>query len=454
MLWRHLCLVRAITAAGLLTFSTLSASAAGEPEEPIPGADAETETVKVLEAEKAGTLAVEVRGQGQDRVRVSLKNNSAKRLNVVLPPGLVASSTLGQGAGGAGAGGAGGGGFQSMGLGAVTNRSGGFGQFAGNNSQPGFRSIAPGDSNVPAVTVPAGQKVDLDVPSVCLNFGLPTPTARDHFRLVDVDDYSKDARVRKALRALATLGTSHGTAQAAMWRACNNVPFELMLSQGAKVVNPAEVALASRFLDALDQSADVVDPAYLSEARLFVTVEGDGLLAKDAKRLAASIEGLRILGLPARVSAPGEAPRTSAPALHLGITLVSTQSGETRGRVVVQAANGLGEANDWTTLGQVGIKEASNVSALDAASLARAIDHSVGSAFVTAKVARRSAGSTTLKIENRLPFTVANLTIKAGASSGAPLVTLSGLGVGPGRNGLATIPAANGSVDRVELNGL
>ena len=69
-------------------------------------------------------------------------------------------------------------------------------------------------------------------------------------------------------------------------------------------------------------------------------------------------------------------------------------------------------------------------------------------------MARRSTGSTTLRIENRLPFTVANLTIKAGNSTGAPLLSLSGLGVGPGRSGLTTIPAANGSVDRVELNGL
>ena len=452
MLWRHLCLVRAITAAGLLTCSTLGASAAGEPEEPIPGADAQAETVKVLDAEKAGTIAVEVRGQGQDRVRVTLKNTSTRRLNVVLPPGLVASSATGQPGGG---GAAGGGGFQSMGLGSVGNRSGGFGQFAGNNAQTGFRSVAPGETgDKPALTVPAGQKVDLEIPAVCLNFGLPTPTARDKFRLVDVDDYSKDARVRKALRALATLGTSQGTAQAAMWRVCNNVPFELMLSRGEKVVNAHEVALASRFLTALDQSSESVDPAYLSEARLFVTVEGDGLLAKDAKRLAASIEGLRILGLPARVTPVSEAPKTGAPALHLGITLLSNQAGETRGRVVVQAANGLGEANDWSTLGQVGFKEASAVSALDGASLARVLDRTVGPAFVSAKVARRSAGSTTLKIENRLPFTVANLTVKAGGSSGAPLLTLSGLGVGPGRSGLATIPAANGSVDRVELNGL
>jgi hypothetical protein len=453
MLWRHLCLVRAITAAGLLTFATLGTSAASEPEEPIPGPDAGAETVKVLDAEKAGTIAVEVRGQGAERVRVTLKNKSSKRLNVVIPPGLVASSTLGQGGVGGGAGG--GGGFQSMGLGPLTNRSGGFGQFAANNGPAGFRSVAPSGADArPAVTVPAGQKVDVDLPSVCLNFGLPTPTPRDRFRLVDVDDYTKDVRARKALRALASMGTSHGMAQAAMWRVCNNVPFEMMLERGDKIINPAEVALAARFLDALDQSADSVDPAYLSEARLFVAIDGEGVAAKDAKRLGAALEGLRVLGLPVRICSPGEAPKTSSPALHLGIRLSAGEGGETRARVSVLAAVGLGEANDWTKLGQVNFKEPTAPSALDAPSLAEALDRAVGSAFVTAKVAKRATGSTTLRIENRLPFTVANLTVKAGNSVGSPLLSLPGLGIGPNRTGLATIPAANGSVDKVELNGL
>src|SRR5947209_2080925 len=116
MLWRHLCLARAWSAAGLLTCSMVAAPAAAEPAEPIPSADAVTETVGVLEARRAGDLAVEVRGQGQDRVRIALRNTSSKRLNVVLPPGLVASNAAGQGRGGAG-----GGGFQSMGLGSVSN---------------------------------------------------------------------------------------------------------------------------------------------------------------------------------------------------------------------------------------------------------------------------------------------------------------------------------------------
>jgi hypothetical protein len=451
MLWRHLCLVRAITAAGLLTFSTLGAQASGEPEEPLPGADAQAETVKVLEAEKAGMLAVDVRGNGQDKVKISLKNSSSKRLNVVLPPGLVASSATAQGGAGGGAGGAGG--FQSMGLGATTNRSGGFGQFAGTNGgQAGFQSI-PATESKGGVTVPAGQTVDIEIPAVCLNFGLPTPTPRNKFRLVDVDDFSKDIRVRKALRALATLGTSQGMAQAAMWRICNDVPFEMMLSQGSKVVNPAEVALAARFLEILDRSSETVDPAYLTDARLFVTIEGEGLLAKDARRLSASIEGLRVLGLPVHVTALGEVPKTLGPALHLGISLSMTQAGETRGRIVIQAANGLDGGNDWSSLGQVSFKEPA-ASALDGVSLARTLDHAVSAGFVSAKVSRKSTGSTTLKIENRLPFTLNNLTVKTGNTAEAGSFTLSGLGVGPNRTGLATIPAAGASVDRVELNGL
>jgi hypothetical protein len=289
---------------------------------------------------------------------------------------------------------------------------------------------------------------------VCLNFGLPTPTPRDRFRLVDVDDYSNDPRVRKALRALSSLGTSHGTAQAVMWRVCNNLPFEVMLEQGGKLINSHEVALAARFLEALEQSADSVDPAYLSEARLFVAVDGDGLAAKDAKRLGAALEGMRVLGLPVRVCSPGELPKASNPALHLGIRLSVGQSGETRGRVVVKASSGLYEANDWSTLGQVTFKKQTSPAELDGAALAEILDRSVSSTFVTARIARKSNNSTTLRIDNRLPFTLSTVTVKAGASAGSPLLNLNGLGIGPGRAGLATIPAANGSVDRVELNGL
>lgn len=64
-------------------------------------------------------------------------------------------------------------------------------------------------------------------------------------------------------------------------------------------------------------------------------------------------------------------------------------------------------------------------------------------------------GSTTLRVENRLPFTVTGLTVKAGTSSGSPAVPFQGVGVAPNRWVLLPIQAATASlVERVEANGL
>ena len=77
------------------------------------------------------------------------------------------------------------------------------------------------------------------------------------------------------------------------------------------------------------------------------------------------------------------------------------------------------------------------------------------SAFVTVKPRTRTLGSTTLRVENRLPFTVSNLVVKAGSSSGSPSVPFDGVGVGPARSALLPIQAATASlVEHVELNGL
>ena len=235
MLWRHRCLVRAWSAAGLLSglmfiggsiATAQIADPADAPVVPVAVAAAEpssapvevaTETVDILKASKTGDLGVAARGQGQDRVRLTIRNRSTRRLNVIVPPGLVAASSVAQG----------GRGLQSMGLGAVTNREGAFGEFRVRGGPVGLQSIAANDeSRARHVTVPVGETIDLSIPAVCLNFGLPSPTPRDTFTLKDVDDYSSDPRVRKALRSLANLGTSHGVAQAAMWRVCNDLPFE------------------------------------------------------------------------------------------------------------------------------------------------------------------------------------------------------------------------------------
>jgi hypothetical protein len=449
MLWRHLCLVRALSAAGLLACSMLGTSArAGSETEPAAAPpEVVTETVPVLEGQKSGDLFVEVRGDGQDKVRFRLKNQSAKRLNVVIPPGLVASSTVGQGAAG------GAGGFQSMGLGSVSNRPGAFGQFRVAANESGLRSIDVADPDRSGVvTVPAGKEIEFHIPAVCLNYGLTTPAPRHKFRLVDVNDYSRDPRVRKALRSLATIGTSQGVAQAVMWNVCNNLSFEQMMAQaGGKVLNVYEVSMAARIVEAIDASgtSELIDPAYLTHGRVFVRLQGEGALAKDADRLGIDLDGKYLLGLPVGLVGRDEMPEAMGPALFLNIGLAAGANGETRGRISVSH---LPAGGAWTPLGKTSFNEAATLD--DGAALARTLDRALAQAFVIAKVARRSTGVTTLRLENHLPFTVANVTIKPTGSSGSVAIPYPGLGIGPARSVLAPIQAPAGVVERVELNGL
>lgn len=463
MLWRHLCLVRACLASGLavglifvggsMAAAQSKDSAASAPEPTAPAVDVTTATVNVLEAGRAGDLNVVAKGQGQDRVHLILHNRSTRRLNVVIPPGLVAASAVGQGAGG---GGGRGGGFQSMGLGSIGNREGAFGEFHGTASPPpGLQSIAATDEILSRhVAVPVGETIELSIPSVCLNYGVASPTPRDTFHLVDVAEYTKNPRAQKALRSLATFGTSHGVAQAVMWHVCNDLSFEEMASQGGKIMNHQQIALAARFVEELDASStgELLDPASITQNRIFVQLLGEGSLGGEARRLNRQLDGVRLLGMPIRLVDSDQLPTTGAPALYLRVVLTDSKTGETSGRITASASS---LPNSWSPIGKTAFRETSSVSVLDGPGLARAIDRAIAATFVTVKPARRTVGSTTLRVENRLPFTVTGLTIKAGSSAGSPPVAFDGVGVGPNRWVLLPLQAATASVvERVELNGL
>src|SRR5262249_31365786 len=128
------------------------------------------------------------------------------------------------------------------------------------------------------------------------------------------------------------------------------------------------------------------------------------------------------------------------------------KTGETRGRIVVTTCS---SPNAWSPFGKVSFRENSSISVVDGATLSRAIDRAMAGAFVTVKPARRTVGSTTLRLENPLPFRVSNVVVRAGNSSGSPSVPFQGVGVGPARSALLPLQAATASlVEHVELNGL
>jgi len=448
MTWRRLHLVRALAASGLVSSLVILGSplATAQPVDTDPStlpSGVETETVDLLKASKAGDLSVSARGQGQEKVRLTIRNNSSKRLNVVVPPGLVASSAAAQ---------AGGRGFQSMGLGMITNRPGSFGQFQGARDGSGLRSVAVTGTPEPSVAVPVGESVDVSVPAVCLNYGVDTPSPRDVFSLVDVDEYTSDVRVRKALRSLALLGTSQGVAQASMWRICNDVPFEKIAATDAKSVNEHELALAARFVDAVDASdSDLVDPSALAEGRVYVQIVAEGPFAADAKRLNGKLDGLRLFGLPIRAVDGEQPPTVDAPALFVKLTVATSEIGETRGRVNVGYSSG---ADDWRPMGKATFRDHSSLALLDSQSLVQNLEAELVRTFVTVAPAKRTATSTTVRVENHLPFTLAAVRLRAGTSPGAPSVPFAAVGIGPARSALLSIQAGQAVVESADLNGL
>jgi hypothetical protein len=441
MNWRSLRVARAWAAVGLILGSAVSARAqVSEPAEPVPGADFQADTLGLIEARNAGLLAVSARGQGDDSVQLELRNLGPRRLSVVIPPGLVAAAASGQ--------------FQSMGLGSASNAPGAFGQFREpiGSDRAAFRSI-PISPGLPtgAVTVPAGESLRLTVPAVCLNFGLPDPTPRDLFELVDVADYTPDVRSQRALRSLATLGTSRAVAQAVAWNVFNGVPFDQMVVNSRKKVNKLEAGLADRFIEALDRSStDLVDPAYLTEARVFVALKGEGDLAAVADRLASTLDNAHVLGLPARIVDGTDEPQTSGPALYLVVTLSSATDSATVGRVVVK---GLGRDGKWVNGGSAKVVVDAPSTSTDGSMLADALDRAIAREFVGVKAVQRVNGGTVVRVENRLPFTLSGLVLNAEDDASAP-VDFARVGVGPLRTIDLKVEANAASIGRVELNGL
>jgi hypothetical protein len=191
----------------------------------------------------------------------------------------------------------------------------------------------------------------------------------------------------------------------------------------------------------------------LAENRVLVSVSSEGPLDREARRLEAALDGLRLLGLPVRVvdRTLSEPPTAALPAVWVKVFLTGSSAGETRGRVFIDRGTVDGE---WLPLGKTTFSEGSSVGVLDATTLLKALDHAIATALVTVKPARQGADSTTLKIDNHLPFTLAGVVLKAGGSSGKPKVELRAIGLGPARSVLAPIQAPGGSVDHIVLNGL
>ena len=201
-----------------------------------------------------------------------------------------------------------------MGLGSVSNREGAFGEFRPTAGAGGLQSVGTSNEAIAnQVAVPVGETVELTIPGVCLNYGAGLADRAQQLRLVDVNEYSANPRVRRALRGLATYGTSHGVAQAAMWHVCNDLPFEQMAEQTGKLMNYHEIALGGGFVKGGSDSptaSELVDPATLvTHASTSRCVARAHTRHRGKRHSPSSSTAFTSTGLPVQVPNPGASDR-------------------------------------------------------------------------------------------------------------------------------------------------
>ncbi len=189
----------------------------------------ENKTVELFEGIKQGVLDARVVAKDSTQATVLIENKTDKPLNVKLPPAFVAVMKQGFG-GGAGFGGDGAGFGDAAGGGGGGNQSfgGGFGGMGGGMMGGGMGGFGGGGMfNVPA------QKVGkLPVRCVCLEHGKKEPRPAIQYKLIPVEQYSSDPRLKHLLSMVHPKSPfPQKVAQAAAWHIANRMSWRQLASK-------------------------------------------------------------------------------------------------------------------------------------------------------------------------------------------------------------------------------
>ena len=84
------------------------------------------------------------------------------------------------------------------------------------------------------VHLAAGDKVDIPLQGVCLQFGNPTPNSRMRYELVPVERVTNDSRVAAALLAMADGSSEQPAVQAVAWHLANGKSWKRLSGKFSK----------------------------------------------------------------------------------------------------------------------------------------------------------------------------------------------------------------------------
>jgi hypothetical protein len=180
----------------------------------------------LFEAMDAGQVDVKIIPLDATKANVLIKNMTDKPLHLRLPEAFASVPILAQGmmGGGMGGGGMGGGGMGGGGGGG--GQAGGGGMGGGGMGGGGMGGGGMGGGGGGFMRVPPERMKKLSVTTVCLEHGKPDPNPKMAYKMVPLEQFTDNPRVRVLCEALGYGQVTQNTAQAAAWHMMDDMSWQ------------------------------------------------------------------------------------------------------------------------------------------------------------------------------------------------------------------------------------
>ena len=195
--------------------------------------DAETISAGLFEAMDAGHVDVRIIPQDATKANVLIKNLTDKPLEIRLPSAFASVPVLAQGmmGGGMGGGGMGGGGMGGGGMGGGGGGQAGGGGMGGGGMGGGGMGGGGMGGGMGMMRVAPDRMRKLQVTTVCLEHGKPDPNPKMAYKIVPLEQFSDDPKIRVLCEALGYGQVTQNTAQAAAWNIMDNLSWQELASK-------------------------------------------------------------------------------------------------------------------------------------------------------------------------------------------------------------------------------
>ena len=249
---------QAVLSRSFLLFATLAASVAlnpvsqagtksAEARKPVitkPKFDPTAEKVEFFKGMEEGQLETKFVPKDANGGFLLVTNTSDKPVTVDFPDAFVAVQVMKQFGGGMGGGGMGGGGMGGGGMGGGgqqggqnQNAGGGMGGGGGGGMGGGGMGGMGGGGQQGGggfFSIPPERTVRVPYVSACLNHGKPDPSARLEYKLVPVEEYTKDETLGELIRMVGRGEVNQHSAQAAIWTRTDNMTWNQLAAKNVR----------------------------------------------------------------------------------------------------------------------------------------------------------------------------------------------------------------------------